>query len=88
MPTVRKLNIVGIVLQLSLRCVGVEVAVATALYAVRDMYIKTHILHGKFFNSSLEITLQFYLVLINCVQNLHPKALTGRTEPDIVSSLV
>ena len=38
--TVRKLNIVDIVLQLSLRCVGVEVAVAAALNAIRDMNVE------------------------------------------------
>ncbi len=68
--------------------ISIKITVTAALDAVRDVYVKTHILHGKFFNFSLEITLQFYLVLINCVQNLHPKALTGRTEPDMVSSLV
>ena len=70
------------------RRIGIEITVSTALNAVRDVHIKTHILHGKFFNFSLVITLEFYLVLITWVRNLHPKALTGRTEPDIVSSLV
>ncbi len=39
-PTVRKLNIVDIVLQLSLRRVGIEVAVTAPLNAVRDVDIK------------------------------------------------
>ena len=39
-PTVRKLNIVDIVLQLSLRRVSVEITVAAALNAVRDVYVK------------------------------------------------
>ena len=87
-PTVRKLNIACIVFYIFTRCVSVEVAVTAPLNAVRDVYVKTHILHGKLFNFSLEITPKFYLVLIHYVRNLHPKALTGRTEPDIVSSLV
>ena len=40
MPTVGKLNIVDIVLQLSLRCVGVEITVPTSLNAIRDMNIE------------------------------------------------
>ncbi len=40
MPTVGKLNIVDIVLQLSLRCVGVEITVTAALDAVRDVYVE------------------------------------------------
>ena len=36
----RKLNIASIVLQLSLRRIGVEVAIATSLNAVRDMDVK------------------------------------------------
>ena len=67
---------------------SIEITVTAPLNAVRDVYVKTHILHGKLFNFSLEITPKFYLVLIHYVRNLHPKALTGRTEPDIVSSLV
>lgn len=39
-PTVRKLNIVDIVLQLSLWRIGIEITVATAFYAVRDMNVK------------------------------------------------
>jgi hypothetical protein len=39
-PTVRKLNIVDIVLQLSLWCVSVEVAVAAALNAIRNVDVK------------------------------------------------
>jgi hypothetical protein len=38
--TVRKLNIVDIVLQLSLWCVSIKVAVAAALNAVRDVDVK------------------------------------------------
>jgi len=39
-PTVRKLNIVDIVLQLSLRRIRIEVAVAAPLNAVRDMNVE------------------------------------------------
>ena len=39
-PAVRKLNIVDIVLQLSLRRIGIEITVAAALYAVRDVYVE------------------------------------------------
>jgi hypothetical protein len=38
--TVRKLNIVDIVLQLSLWCVGIKVTVTAPLNAVRNMYIE------------------------------------------------
>jgi predicted ATPase len=39
-PTVRKLNIVDIVLQLSLWSVSIEVTVTAALNAVRDVDVK------------------------------------------------
>jgi hypothetical protein len=39
-PTVRKLNILDIVLQLSLWRIGIEVTISAALDAVRDMYVE------------------------------------------------
>ena len=39
-PTFRKLNIVDIVFYLSLRCVGIEITVATAFDAVWNMHIE------------------------------------------------
>ena len=39
-PAVRKLNIVDIVLQLSLRRVRIKVTISAALDAVRNVYVK------------------------------------------------